>query len=72
MTENIPPREGQEAKIDLMSEEGVVHHMLAATSESDWNNRCDEVKAANGNNYPEFWFAKVIVGGVASIASAKW
>lgn len=72
MSENLTPRVEQEAGSDLTSENGVVDHMSAATSKSDWNNRCDEVKAANGGDYPAFWFGKVIMSGLLSRVSAKW
>ena len=49
---------------DLTTPEGVAAHMSESTSEADWNKRCDEVKAANGG-YPSFWFATVIMSGLA-------
>lgn len=57
--------------MNLKTQEGVKNHMSAATSEVDWNNRCDQVKAANGG-YPDFWYATVIMSGVAAETSAKW
>lgn len=72
MSENLTPNPEVQKDSDLTTEQGVVDHMSASSSESDWNNRCDEVKAANGGNYPEFWFGKVIMSGLASRVSAKW
>jgi hypothetical protein len=49
---------------DLTTPEGVAAHMSESTSQDDWNKRCDQVKAANGG-YPNFWFATVIMSGLA-------
>lgn len=49
---------------DLTTEEGVVAYMREATSTSDWNNRCDKVKRANGGDYPKFWFKAIVLSGV--------
>ncbi|HEV7952113.1 MAG TPA: hypothetical protein VGO98_01955 [Candidatus Saccharimonadales bacterium] len=49
---------------DLTTPEGVAAHMSESTSEADWNERCDEVEAAN-DGYPSFWFATVIMSGLA-------
>lgn len=72
MSENLSPQVEQETGSDLTTDKGVVDHMSASTSEDDWNNRCDQVKAANGGNYPEFWFGKVIMSGLASRVATKW
>lgn len=55
----------------LTTPEGVVAHLQDATSEADWNRRCDDVKAANAG-YPSFWFEKVIMSGLAGRVAAKW
>lgn len=52
---------------DLTNESAVVIHMLGATSEHDWNTRCDEVKAANGGHYPPFWFEKINKSGLMAL-----
>lgn len=57
---------------DLTTAEGVTAFMEAATSESDWNRRCDQIKAAYGGGYPDFWFVTIVMGGVAARTSAKW
>ena len=49
---------------DLTTPEGVTAHMSEATSEDDWNKRCDQVQAANGGNYPDFWYETVILSGL--------
>lgn len=56
---------------DLTTIEGVKQHMRESTSEKDWNRRCDEVKAAN-NGYPQFWYAEIILSGLAAMAQANW
>ena len=50
---------------------GMVAHMSASTSADDWNRRRDEVKRANAG-YPQFWFADVIMSGVASDTQSRW
>ncbi len=45
--------------------------MNSATSESDWNNKCDQVKTAF-NGYPDFWFSSIVLSGLAGRVSAKW
>lgn len=56
---------------DLTTERGVVQYMSESTSISDWNARCDAVKAAN-NGYPAFWFVAILLSGVADRTTAKF
>lgn len=56
---------------DLTTAEGVAAYMGAATSEADWDTRCDAVKRANGG-YPSFWYPTVIMSGLADRTAAKW
>ena len=56
---------------DLKTPEGVKAHMGAATSEDDWNKRADEVKSANGG-FPSFWFATIMMSGLAAKTADKW
>lgn len=49
---------------NLTTSDGVVAHMSETTSEADWNKRCNEVRAANGGNYPSFWYEKVVLSGL--------
>ena len=55
-----------------ISEREVVELMLSSCIEDDWNARCAIVKAAFGGGYPDFWIARIVMGGVARIASEKW
>lgn len=48
-----------------MNQEQVVALMSSATSESDWNAKCAEVKAACGG-WPSFWFPAIMMSGLAS------
>lgn len=57
---------------NLTQESDVVKHMKQAANESDWNRRCDEVKDANGGDYPSFWFKAIILSGVASQTAMQW
>jgi hypothetical protein len=49
---------------DLTTPDGVVAHMEATTSLRDWGRRCDEVKAANGDDYPGFWYEAIMLSGI--------
>ena len=57
---------------DLTTANDVVELMKASASETEWNKNCDKVKAANNNNYPEFWFEKIIMTGVISEVKKGW
>lgn len=54
-----------------MTQQQVVDLMNGATSESDWNNKCDQVKAAC-NGYPDFWFGAIVLSGLASRVQSNW
>lgn len=56
----------------LETSQDVVKFMSAATSENDWNDRCDKVKAAFGGDYPDFWFFDIVMSGVVTRTKAKW
>jgi len=64
--------EGAVQPPDLKTAEGVKSFMSGSVSEGDWNSRCDQVKAANQNQYPGFWFPTVMMTGLAGETSAKW
>jgi hypothetical protein len=57
---------------DLTTEEGVVAHMEAATSDNDWNARAKAVKKANGGQYPDFWYPAMIQSKRMDKITAKW
>ena len=57
---------------DLNSPEGVAMHMAASTSSEDWNRRADEIKKANGGNYPTCWYQAVMLSGLMSKVSSNW
>lgn len=57
---------------DLTVASEVVKHMKAASTEEDWERRCSEVKRANGGQYPGFWFARIIMGGVIAEREKAW
>lgn len=58
--------------MNLTTESGVVAYMKEAISEKDWNNRCDEVKKANGGDYPSFWYPAIILSGVFHQTCINW
>ena len=51
---------------DLKVPEGVMAHMSHAKSPQDWDERVIAVKAANGGDYPEFWWSDIVVSGFAN------
>lgn len=54
-----------------MTEEQVVSLMEGATSEQDWNKKCDQVKAACGG-YPDFWYREIVLSGLAGRVAASF
>lgn len=54
-----------------MTQQQVIDLMSSATSEADWNDKCDQVKEAC-DGYPSFWFGAIILSGLASRVMAKW
>lgn len=55
----------------LTTSQGVRDFMLASTREQDWNDRCNEVKAAN-KGYPDFWYNTVIKSGGFAECKKNW
>ncbi len=58
--------------LDLTKSRDVQIHMLGATSEQDWNDRCDQVKAANDGRYPSFWWEDINKSGIMAMVFANW
>ena len=54
-----------------MSDEEI-RMMGSSKSEWEWKANCDKVKAAHGGNYPDDWFAKVMVSGLGAATAAKF
>lgn len=57
--------------MNLTTKTDVVALMQSSQSEREWNSNCDKVKAANGG-YPDFWFASIVLSGVARKTAAGW
>lgn len=57
---------------NLTIQADVESYMRQSNSESDWNNRADAVKDANGGKYPSFWFKAIIVSGLAAQVVSAW
>lgn len=57
--------------IDLTTPNGVTTLMKSSKSEQEWNNNCDAIKRAN-NGYPTFWFAYVVMSGLAAQTQSQW
>ena len=52
--------------MDLTKPKDVKDLMKSSKSTKEWNANCDKVKAANGSNYPDFWYAEIIQSGDAA------
>jgi hypothetical protein len=57
---------------DLTTSEGVRDLMLSSKDAAEWDANCDAVKAANGGDYPRFWFATVLASGLHGRVAASW
>ncbi len=57
--------------IDLTTKEGVAQLMKDSKSETEWNDNCNKVKAANGG-YPDFWYSTIILSGLFHDCKATW
>jgi len=55
-----------------MTQQEVIKLMQNSTSENDWNNNCDKVKAAHNGQYPTYWYAAIILSGVFNSTKNKW
>lgn len=54
-----------------MSKDEVIALMESSRDEDDWNRNCDTVKR-RCEGYPPFWYAAVIVSGLAARTAASW
>lgn len=68
--DELTPENQSESK--LTTPEGVVSLMKSSSNVGEWNVNCDRVKAANNGDYPEFWFEKIMVGGVYDETANRW
>lgn len=55
-----------------MNEQQVRELMMSSQTEEEWNDNTRKVKAACGGDYPEFWYAEIILSGVARDAATRW
>ena len=44
--------------------DNVVAHMKGSKGPEDWGKRCEEVKAANGDDYPPGWYQHIILARI--------
>ena len=54
-----------------ITEKEVVELMESSNSEEEWNVNSDKV-CESFNGYPDFWFNKIIQGGVLAKTQKKW
>ena len=52
--------------------ESLVKFMSESSDVSDWNRRIDEVKLTHDGDYPSFWFATILLSGVADKTATRW
>lgn len=52
-----------EKEVDLMRNSG---------SEQEWEKNCDIVKANHGGQYPEDWYARIVLSRAMRDTTAKW
>jgi hypothetical protein len=57
---------------DLITPEHLAAYMSQATSEADWDARCDVVKEAFYGGYPSFWWETIMVSGLARRTMANF
>ena len=55
-----------------MTREEVVELMSSSKTEREWNENADTVKALNDGQYPGFWYAAILLSGVAHETRKKW
>ena len=55
-----------------MTESEVVELMRTSGSQREWNANCDRVKAAFGGQYPAFWFAVIVMSGIAGQMASRF
>jgi hypothetical protein len=46
--------------------------MKSSNSEQEWNRNCDQIKREHGRQYPDDWYARIVLSGVSRETSAKW
>jgi hypothetical protein len=49
-----------------------MNQLKNAKSEVEWNAICDGVKNSRGGKYPDDWYGKVILSGLAGKVSRNW
>jgi hypothetical protein len=53
-----------------MTKQEVIDLMSGSKTEKEWNENCDKVKAAF-NGYPDFWYAEIVLSGIAGVVCSK-
>lgn len=69
---SLPAERINEMELDLTKQNDVVTLMQSSKSESEWNKNCDTIKAANGGDYPSFWYSVIVLSGIARNTSSTW
>ncbi len=49
-----------------------INSLKATKNESEWNDVCDSIKRARGNQYPPDWWQVVMMSGLAAKVRINW
>lgn len=47
-----------------MEKQEVIDLMASSDNSIEWGENCDIVKAAHGGQYPDYWYAEIILSGL--------
>ena len=56
----------------ILLTDGEMAMIEAVHTEDEWNNVCKVVKKVRGGQYPEDWFMRIIVSGIAARITARF
>jgi hypothetical protein len=49
-----------------------LNQLQNAKSEAEWNSICNGIKRARQGQYPDDWYAKVVMSGLMALVSSGW
>lgn len=55
-----------------MTQDKALDLMKSSKSEKEWNNNQDAVKEAHANQFPDWWYDKVIASGLYYTIKQTW
>lgn len=57
---------------ETFTEKDLFQFMAEAKTAKKWEENADKVKAAYGNQYPNFWYKTVILSGLLAMLQSHW